>query len=170
MRKSTQVAIIGALICAALVGCTRDEPEPVDTTSTVYMFDNIFNPCRQIPRQFLENHLLDKNPKSGQSSIEDHASLGCTYDGPEYIFTVHVSNAPLSEIGRLNRHTFQETRIAGRAAKIKSLPPEQTSCVLDVEMTGGVLSLYLVIKVVLDVCPTLTALAEELIPLLPPKA
>ncbi|WP_280492748.1 DUF3558 domain-containing protein [Nocardia asiatica] len=171
MNKLTQSMIIGALICAALVGCTRDEPEPVDTTSTAYMFDNIFNPCRQIPRQFLENHRFGENPKSGQSNIEDHASLGCTYDGPEYIFSVHVSNAPLSEIGRLNRHTFRETRIAGRAAKIKSSPPGQhPSCVLNIEMTGGVLSLYLVIKVVLDPCTTLTALAEELIPLLPPKA
>ncbi|MGQ4599991.1 DUF3558 family protein [Nocardia sp. R6R-6] len=167
MRKPTQVAIICTLICAALGGCTRDEPEPVDTTSTSYMFDNIFNPCRQMPQQFLEKHLLEKKPQGLNNLIDHYVSLGCSYHSREYDFVVEVSNAPLSDIPRFDRHTFQPTRVAGRTAKIQSLPLEQRFCVLRVEMTGGILSLSVARNVALDPCSTLTALAEELIPLLP---
>ncbi|WP_280248287.1 DUF3558 family protein [Nocardia abscessus] len=158
------------MVGAVLGGCTREDPEPVETSSTSYMFDNIFNPCRQIPEKFLEKHHLRKNPQSIDNRIEHYVSWGCSYDSPEYDFSAAVSNAPLGDIPRFARHTFQETRIAGRAAKIQDRPLERVRCVLYVEMTGGILALYLTIEVVLDVCPTLTALAEELIPLLPPGA
>ncbi|MDE1669153.1 DUF3558 family protein [Nocardia gipuzkoensis] len=168
MRKPARIAIICALVCTMLGGCTRDEPAPGDTSSTSYIFDNVFNPCRQMPTQFLDKHHLSKAPESIDNRIEQYVSWGCSYENPEYDFVVAVSNAPLSEIPRFARHTFQETRISGRAAKIQNRPLEHVHCVLHVEMTGGILALYLTIKVVLDVCPTLTALAEELIPLLPP--
>ncbi|MGY1865655.1 MULTISPECIES: DUF3558 family protein [Nocardia] len=167
MRRPTQVALIGALVCAALGGCTHDEPQPVDTTSSWYMYDNIFNPCRQMPQQFLSHHHLDTKPEGTENRIEHYVSLGCSYDNVEYDFIVEVSNASLDEIPLLDRDSFRETRIAGRAAKILSLPLEQRFCVLNIEMTGGILSLYLSRNVVLDPCATLTALAEELVPLLP---
>ncbi|MGY2027579.1 DUF3558 family protein [Nocardia gipuzkoensis] len=155
---------MAVLICAALSGCTRDEPDPVDTTSTSYMFDNIFNPCRQMPQQFLDNHLLKKEPKGINNLIEGYVSLGCSYTGPEYDFVIEVSNSPLGVIPSGDPHRYQETRIAGRAAKILSLPLEQRFCVLRVEMTGGTMSLAVARKVALDPCPTLKALAEELLP------
>ncbi|MGK8505413.1 DUF3558 family protein [Nocardia asiatica] len=170
MRKPTQVALISALACAVLGGCTHDEPKPVDTTSSQYMYDKIFNPCHQIPKQFLENHHLDTKPEGTENRIEHYVSLGCSYGTSEYDLIVEVSNAPLHEIPLLDRDRYQQTRIAGRAAKILSLPLEQRFCVLNVEMTGGILSLYLARKVALDPCTTLTALAEELVPLLPPGA
>ncbi|WP_408638738.1 DUF3558 family protein [Nocardia gipuzkoensis] len=168
MRKPSRVAIICVLLCAALSGCTRDKSAPVDTTSTAYMFDNIFNPCRQMPQPFLDRHQFGSNPESTDNRIEDYVSLGCFYQSPKYHLAVGVSNAPLSEVGRTAPHTFQTIRIAGRSAKIQSLPQEQRFCVLRVEMTGGILSLYLSHDVALDPCTTLTALAEELVPLLPP--
>ncbi|MGQ4599990.1 hypothetical protein [Nocardia sp. R6R-6] len=169
MVRAAQIAIIAALISAALSGCTQDEPEPIDT-STDYMFDNIFNPCRQMPQKFLDEHLLKKEPKGINNLIEGYLSLGCSYAGPEYDFSIALSNAPLREVGQFEDHTLQPTRIAGRAAKIQNRPLEHVRCVLYAEMTGGVLALYLTINVVLDVCTTLTALAEELIPLLPQGA
>ncbi|WP_378731489.1 hypothetical protein [Nocardia brasiliensis] len=161
-------AVIGAaLLCASMVGCANEEA-PVDTSSTKYLYDEVLNPCREMPGKFLSDHHLDNAPKALDNLIDGYIYWGCKYSGQAYDFGAMVSNSPLSQVAQLEPHTVRPVQIAGRAAKIQSLPLETKFCNLYIEMTGGILSLYLVPKSPIEACPTLTTVAEELVPLLPP--
>ncbi|MBW0272279.1 hypothetical protein ATM97_18880 [Nocardia sp. MH4] len=156
-----------ALVCAAVSGCGQEAAPPADTTSTQYMFDNLFNPCRQMPESFLIGHGLTKDPEGLTSPVEKYAAIGCSFSGPTIDLTVQVSNAPLNELGRESPNSFAPTEIAQRRARILSLPLERRFCRLDVEIAGGILALGASGDPAGEPCTPLTALAEELVPQLP---
>ncbi|WP_107657853.1 DUF3558 domain-containing protein [Nocardia suismassiliense] len=169
MIGTLRVAVGAALLCASMVGCTSDEG-PVDTSSTKYLFEEVFNPCREVPSKFLLEHHLGAEPESADNLIDGYIYWGCDYNGRDYDLTIFVSNTPLAEVGRGAPHTFQSIQIAGRAAKILSRPLEKRFCNLYIEMTGGILELGLIPRSPIEACPTVTAVAEGLVPLLPPGA
>lgn len=162
-----RVVGVTILVSAAVSGCGKDTAPPPDTTSTQYMFDNVFNPCRQMPESFLAAHELVKDPEGLTSPVESYAAIGCSYSGPAVDLTVQVSNAPLPELGRESPHSFTPTQIGERRARILSLPLERRFCRLDVEITGGILALGASGDPTGEPCKPLRALAEELVPLLP---
>ncbi|MEV6215263.1 DUF3558 family protein [Nocardia sp. NPDC051833] len=156
-----------ALACLTVSGCGGETAAPKDTTSTQYMFDNIFNPCRQMPESFLVGHGLTKDSKGLTSPVESYAAIGCSYSGPTVDLTVQVSNAPLDELGRESPHSFAPIEVAQRRARILALPLERRFCRLDVEIAGGILALGASGDPAGEPCKPLMALAEELVPQLP---
>ncbi|MFD5175521.1 DUF3558 family protein [Nocardia sp. NPDC058379] len=171
MRYRKLVAAIstsGFLILT--VGCAEEPSDTTDTTSAQYLFDNVFNPCRDVPERLLAEYAVGPETKSGDNLVENYAAIGCTYLGTERDFTVTVSNALLSELGRESPGSFAPTQIAGRAARIMSLPQERRFCRLDVEITGGILALTLSGDPSGDNCTVLSAMAEKLVRHLPAGA
>ncbi|GAA5077657.1 hypothetical protein GCM10023319_15220 [Nocardia iowensis] len=165
MLRGVRGVICAALLCTSLFGCSRDEA-PADTSSTKYLYDEVFNPCREMPSKFLSEHQLETTPEPNDNLIDGYIYWGCEYPGQAYDFGVYVSNMPLSALG--HTHAVKPAQIAGRAAKIQSLPLEKISCNLYIEMTGGLLALGLTLKSPIEACPTLSTVAEDLVPLLPP--
>ncbi|QBS39871.1 DUF3558 family protein [Nocardia sp. CS682] len=167
MKAMLRAMACAALLCAPLVSCTS-EKAPADTSSTKYLFEEVFNPCREMPPAFLANNHLDSKPEFGDNMVDGYVYWGCFYRGQDYDLGILVTNSPLSQVSRLEPHTLQSVQIAGRAARIQSLPLEKRFCLLYIEMTGGTLTLDLAPRSAIEACPTVTTLAEELVPLLPP--
>ncbi|MEU5405051.1 DUF3558 family protein [Nocardia asteroides] len=153
-----------------LVGCAGQPSAPPDTTSAQYLFDNVFNPCREVPEWLLAEYGIGPETKTGDNLVEQYAAIGCTYVGTEREFSVAVSNAPLSELGRESPGSFAPTKIEGRAARIMSRPQERLFCRLDVEITGGILALTLSGDPAGDNCSVLTSMAGKLMAQLPAGA
>ncbi|MEU4710468.1 DUF3558 domain-containing protein [Nocardia salmonicida] len=164
----TTISAVGALVLPA--GCADESPDPPDTTSTQYLATNVFNPCRQVPTQFLADYRLGAEAKGANNTVENYSAVGCAYAGAGGQLSVAVSNAPLSELGRETPNAFAPNRIAGRPARIMTLPQERRFCRLDVQIAGGILALTLSGDPSGDNCAVLTAMAEKLVPQLPEGA
>jgi len=183
MKQSwmASVAIIG--MACTIASCGESADNAAVRVTTTAPIPSYFDPCTDISPEFIAAHNFESPMPFGPGPvIGPSPGKGCYFvRREEYRIGIAVTSATLGTAAGWQKLTYQETVVGGRPAEIAGPQDgrargddwiESSSCVLHVQITGGMLIFYYkdygFVPNPPHPCDAITAIATEVLAMLPP--